>query len=273
MPQDRRRLFLVGARKGTPIPEYPKPTTPRLRKNGNGYGVSSLFPNEGPSVTDAISDLPDIEEYDELLTSDVLKVRLGTASEYALRLRGDAPDLEDFSYRRELPAGLLTGCLRAGHTAESRRRFTATKPGATEPISRFFRLPPDGLCNTLRAGTATDRGAFTSPRPIHPHYARCISIREAARLHSYPDWFRFHRTIWHGFRQVGNSVPPLLGRAVAAQIVAALGAPRLRPTRALPLGSEELASMNMREAAAHFGVDPQVIAPRQRIHSARVTRR
>nr|WP_319923570.1 DNA cytosine methyltransferase [Klebsiella pneumoniae] len=66
----------------------------------------------------------------------------------------------------------------------------------------------NGLCNTLRAGTASDRGAFTSPRPIHPIYPRVITVREAARLHSYPDWFRFHVTKWHGFRQVGNSVPP-----------------------------------------------------------------
>ncbi len=89
------------------------------------------------------------------------------------------------------------------------RRFLATKHGDTEPISRFHKLDPKGVCNTIRAGTASDRGAFTSPRPIHPFSPRCITVREAARLHSYPDWFRFHVTKWHGFRQIGNSVPPL----------------------------------------------------------------
>ncbi|WP_458020251.1 DNA cytosine methyltransferase, partial [Klebsiella pneumoniae] len=78
-------------------------------------------------------------------------------------------------------------------------------PDTVEPISRFKKLSMNGLCNTLRAGTASDRGAFTSPRPIHPIYPRVITVREAARLHSYPDWFRFHVTKWHGFRQVGNS--------------------------------------------------------------------
>ena len=37
--------------------------------------------------------------------------------------------------------------------------------------------------------------------PIHPYSARCITVREAARLHSYPDWFSVPRTKWHGFRQ------------------------------------------------------------------------
>ncbi len=135
-------------------------------------------------------------------------------------------------------------------------------------MSRFYRLPADGLCNTLRSGTATDRGAFTAPRPIHPTFARCITVREAARLHSYPDWFRFHRTIWHGFRQIGNSVPPLLGRAVGAAVAGALGVEPVRPREALPLGDERLAAFDMREAAAYFDVDPRVVAPRRRVAAA-----
>jgi|SRR5581483_520000 len=48
------------------------------------------------------------------------------------------------------------------------------------------------------------------------------TVREAAYLHSYSDWFRFHVTKWHGFRQVGNSVPPLLARAVACELAKTL---------------------------------------------------
>jgi DNA (cytosine-5)-methyltransferase 1 len=134
-------------------------------------------------------------------------------------------------------------------------------------VSRFYKLALDGICNTLRAGTASDRGAFTSPRPIHPVYPRCISVREAARLHSYPDWFRFHRTIWHGFRQIGNSVPPLLGRAVGARIAEALGVVPCKPTEVLELGPEELAAFNMKQAADHFSVSPKVIPPRKRLNA------
>src|SRR5208283_3442167 len=110
-----------------------------------------------------------------------------------------------------------------------------TVPGEVEPISRFFRLPPDGLSNTLRAGTDAARGAFTSPRPIHYDLPRCVTVREMARLHGFPDWFRLHATKWHGARQIGNSVPPPLARAVAGQLMRALRVDPEQPSEKIPL--------------------------------------
>jgi DNA (cytosine-5)-methyltransferase 1 len=270
VPQDRRRVFVLGARNGIRLPEYPKATSFFEKANGRAAGALELEFDASqepptPTVWDAIGDLPDIESFGRLIDSDILKARLGKPSLYAEVLRGDRRDRSDYSYPRVYEKGTLSGCQRAEHTLLSRARFSKTEPGNTEPISRFYRLPPDGLCNTLRAGTATDRGAFSAPRPIHPRFARCISVREAARLHSYPDWFRFHRTIWHGFRQIGNSVPPFLGRAVGAEIMKALDHAPVRPSKKLVLGSEALSSVNMREAAQHFGVSHTVIAPRRRL--------
>ncbi len=272
VPQDRRRLFLLGARSDARLPAYPEPAT-RLRGNARRRNGGTLpLPiedlGECPTVEDAIGDLPNIEDYDSLENSDELRIKLRGGSRYARMLRGEAPDPGDYSYPRKTHAELLTGCLRARHTQLSRKRFAATEAGTTEAVSHFYKLPADGVCNTLRAGTATDRGAFSAPRPIHPVHPRCISVREAARLHSYPDWFRFHRTIWHGFRQIGNSVPPLLARAVATRIMEALGAKPIRPHEPLVLGPERLAYLNMREAAANFGVSPSVIAPRKRLGTA-----
>lgn len=266
VPQDRRRLFLVGARSDTRVPAYPEPST--RPRGGAGDAQREFDLDLCPSVADAIGDLPNIEDSDSLFETDELRCRLRGGSAYAKKLRGDADDPGDFGYRRERDAEVLTGCLRARHTELSRSRFAATEPGSTEPVSRFFKLANAGVCNTIRAGTATDRGAFTAPRPVHPVYPRCITVREAARLHSYPDWFRFHRTIWHGFRQIGNSVPPLLARAVAAEAMKALGETPRRPRVAVKLGDQELAAFDMREAAAFFGVDPGVIAPRRRIAAA-----
>ncbi|MFO1522467.1 MAG: DNA cytosine methyltransferase, partial [Kiritimatiellia bacterium] len=164
----------------------------------------------------------------------------------------------------EFDPNLLTSSRRTDHTAESQRRFLETEHGDTEAISRFRKLPPDGLCNTLRAGTDSARGAFTSPRPIHPFLPRVITVREAARLHSYPDWFRFHTTKWHGFRQVGNSVPPLLGRAVASSIIAALGVEPVKPAEVLCPGPVALLGLDMAAAAHHFDVPRNTIAQRTR---------
>ncbi len=265
VPQDRRRLILLGAKRGIRVPNYPAPRTAPATNGERGSRelVEELKPT--PTVWDAIKDLPDIEQFDRLLSDDMMEpIKYGRGSSYGLQLRGQERDPTDFSYRRAARWRGLSGCLRAEHTEESRRRFTDTAPGNVEPISRFLRLDPQGLCNTLRAGTATDRGAFTSPRPIHPTLARCISVREAARLHSYPDWFRFHKTIWHGFRQIGNSVPPLLGRAIGESIIEALALKQVRPKRIVRLGQEELARLAMKEAATAFGVRPDVIPARQR---------
>ena len=267
VPQDRRRLFLLGARSDTFLPEYPAPVT---MPPSNGHRMSSngslnLDLPFCPTAREAIADLPDIGEYESLLESDELRFKLGRGSRYAMMLRAAIEDPSDYSHPREWDRSVLTGFLRAEHTMQSIKRFRATRPGTTEPISRFFRVALEGICNTLRAGTATDRGAFSAPRPIHPTYARCISVREAARLHSYPDWFRFHRTIWHGFRQIGNSVPPLLGRAVAASVMVALGEKPTKSKQKVFLGDAKLAAFNMREAATYFGVDPGVIAPRKRV--------
>lgn len=245
VPQDRKRLFLIGALKGSTLPKYPK-------------GEKCV------TVKQAIGDLPDADKFDELLESDTVAVKFKSQSTYAKRLRGIELDPDDYSYLREYNSSLLTSSARTEHTALSKKRFKDTPSGETEPISRFLKLDPNGVCNTLRAGTDSARGAFTSPRPIHPIYPRVITVREAARLHSYPDWFRFHATKWHGFREIGNSVPPLLGRAVAGAVIEALGIRPTKPKEVISLGSNFLLNLTMVTAAKYFSVSSTVIGQRLR---------
>ena len=244
VPQDRRRLFLMGGRKGIALPSYPEPLSIRT------------------TVGDAIGDIPDAEKYPELWERDWVDAKFGKQSLYSSYLHGVEKDPSDFSYPRIFNKDKLTSSLLTDHSDISRGRFVETLPDAIEPISRFKKLSMNGLCNTLRAGTASDRGAFTSPRPIHPIYPRVITVREAARLHSYPDWFRFHVTKWHGFRQVGNSVPPMLARSVGLQIMKVLGVTPKKPKKKIKLGDESLVAISMSDAASMFGVSSNVIAKR-----------
>jgi DNA (cytosine-5)-methyltransferase 1 len=267
VPQLRRRLIVVGSRKDQPAAMHPEPTTNPVPKVPGG----SVAPQEepGPTVWDAIGDLPNLDRFSTLRNSDRVELSEATVgrmaakgSSYALALRGTDPD--DRSHLRHWNPSLLTSSARTIHTELSIRRFAETIPGDTEPVSRFYRLHPEGLCNTLRAGTGSERGAFTSPRPIHPTKPRVISVREAARLHSIPDWFQLHITKWHGFRQIGNAVAPLLGRAVGDSLVAALRARPAVPRRKLSLGDPRLLSMTMSEAAEYYEVG------RDRIPAARI---
>ncbi len=265
VPQHRERLFLIGCRQDVALPNYPSPTTKPAKGKRIPQELADL--PDSPTVRDAIADLPDISQYQELSKQDWCVAEYEKPqSLYSKYLRGLKVDINNFSYPRQYDPKLLTSSIRTVHTPPSIARFSATAQGEVEKVSRFLKLDPDGICNTLRAGTPSNRGAFTAPRPIHPDRPRCITVREAARLHSYPDWFRFHSTKWHGFRQIGNSVPPLLARAIAQQLREAIGTNLKQPQKVVSLiNNSELLQLKMIEAATRYGVDPRVIEPRIRL--------
>lgn len=249
VPQDRQRLFLLGAKKGFKVPVYPEAFTVQPGK------YSDLITQAGPTCFDALDDLPDAELFECLQKTDETPVAPWVAhSEYANEMRCDAAKAWHYGYRRKWNPNLLTSSYRTEHSSISRTRFSETEPGSVEPISRFFKLSPDGVSNTLRAGTDGARGAFTSPRPIHYKHNRCVTVREMARLHGFPDWFRFNHTKWHGARQIGNAVPPPLARAVASAVVEAMGIKVLRPRRTLELGEDALLRLDMTQAAKYWNV-------------------
>lgn len=263
VPQHRERLFLIGCRQGLTLPNYPLPITKPAKAKRMPQELVDL--PDSPTVRDAIADLPDVTKYKELSDRDwcvaTYKKPRNFYSEY---LRSLKPDPHNLAYPRQYDAKLLTSSIGTVHSDTSIARFRATAKGEVEKISRFLKLDPDGICNTLRAGTPSNRGAFTAPRPIHPEQPRCITVREAARLHSYPDWFRFHSTKWHGFRQIGNSVPPLLARAVAHELRKVLGVELSIPSEEINLKHSEVLQIKMIEAAARYSVDSHVIEPRVR---------
>lgn len=250
VPQHRQRLILFGAKKGLVLPDYPLATTNPADGKQKILGLPS-----GPNCKDALGDLPDAEKFEILMETDAVKTSAyKKPSTYAAEMRCMTNDAWHFGHVRDWSAALLTSSARTVHTDISKRRFSETMQGDVEPISRFFKLSPSGLSNTLRAGTDGARGAFTSPRPIHYDYARCVTVREMARLHGFPDWFRLHSTKWHGARQIGNAVPPPLARAVAAKVVEALGVKPKAAKVTLELGNTALLYMELSEAAEHFGV-------------------
>lgn len=251
VPQSRERLILFGTRAGQKAPSYP---TQQTLIAGRRTNAATL--NAGPNCRDAIGDLPDAERFSELILNDhVVLTKPTKLSKFASEMRCLNNDAWHHGYVREWNPLRLTSSARTQHSAISRQRFARTETGVVEPISRFFKLPPDGVANTLRAGTDGARGAFTSPRPIHYKYARCITVREMARLHGFPDWFRFNVTKWHGARQIGNAVPPPMARAIAASVIDAIDHVPYLTTGSLKLGDETLLKMDMSSASKHFNVD------------------
>ena len=143
---------------------------------------------------------------------------------FGRRLRGHIPSGigDQEAFHRLTCRNEVSGFLGTAHSTEVVERFARTRRGTYDSISKSYRLDPDDFCPTLRAGTGPDQGSFQSVRPIHPTEARVITPREAARLQGFPDWFQFSPTKWHSFRQIGNSVSPILAERILGVVARSL---------------------------------------------------
>ena len=111
-----------------------------------------------------------------------------------------------------------SGSLGTIHSEEVAERYGNIEWGKSDPISKSYKLDPEGFCPTLRAGTGPDKGSFQAVRPLHPTQNRVITPREAARLQGFPDWYQFAPTKWHSFRQIGSSVSPIIAERILKSI-------------------------------------------------------
>ena len=191
----RSRMFVVGIRKNRRAPlleEHLKalesPAATVADALGDLIGATPILPAAA---------MPDLDQWR-------IDASLPAPSTYAASLRSD-----DLSF---------TGHRATDHTLKVIERFSAVPPGEYDKVGRHPRLDSAGQCPTLRAGTGAELGSFQSVRPIHPTEHRVITVREAARLQGFPDRHIFHPTVWHSFRMIGNSVSPVIAKAVSSRL-------------------------------------------------------
>lgn len=223
VPQERRRVFFIATRTDAEI-RFPEPT--------HGEGRLPLV-----TIWDAISDLPPLEN-----GAKHSPVRYGDDPQTSFQalLRGDCTSLHNHSAgrlspineqrMRHIPSGgswrdipldlLPAGMLKAKRSDHTKRYGRPRKA--------------DQAC-TILTKCDVHWGAY-----IHPVQDRAFTVREAARLQSFPDFFEFRGSRTEQYVQVGNAVPPLLGRRVAEALILADTLNRTQ-SKAIAYEREELA--------------------------------
>jgi DNA (cytosine-5)-methyltransferase 1 len=171
-------------------------------------------------VKNALDGLPlEVSEDWQDYESSWRKIEVPRSNEYFVTLNKVCEGIGDpISINRFLQSKEVSGCFGTVHSALVRKRFNKLTQGQKDQTSKMVRLNAEGFCPTLRAGTDNTKGSYQSVRPIHPFLPRVITPREAARLQGFPDWFQFHETKWHSFRQIGNSVCPIAAEKILSTI-------------------------------------------------------
>lgn len=206
VPQFRSRLFIVGQRGGDAF-QWPKSTSIR------------------PSLRQAIGDLPAVEPGQRVERISYAGPR--TPLQRRLRNKVGTTDrawIHDHITRDVRPDDARAfALLPQGGTyvdlPQSLRRYRSDIF-----TDKYKRLEWDNLCRTITAHIAKDAYWY-----IHPEQDRTLSIREAARVQTFPDWFRFAGEPSHRYRQIGNAVPPLLAEAVGLALLGIARRPHSAP--------------------------------------------
>lgn len=209
VPQKRERFVLIGTSESGPI-LFPKPTH---HYSGNGIGhrnknkmVASdhSLPN-AVTVAEAIDDLPIIhsgqhaDSYQDLPNNSYQEERRKRTKVLTLHVASNHSDkmLEIIKYSGDnikcIPKHLITSGFSSCYS-----RLNPNEPSTT--ITVKFRSPSSNKC-------------------IHPFLDRSITPREAARIQSFDDDFKFHGSLTDISTMLGNAVPPLLGRAIARSVL------------------------------------------------------
>ncbi|MHB1071731.1 MAG: DNA cytosine methyltransferase [Gemmatimonadaceae bacterium] len=214
VPQDRKRLIFLATRRDLRL----SLSASRLEGFAARFRHEVLgLPIGDVTVRQAIGDLPEIthgcEEDPQIYRPPARK-----PTRYAQLMR-------------ERSHALITDHVTREHNDQDLEAFASMSEGGkyVDLEARFKRYRDDIFKDKYRklrwdapAGTVTAHFAKDCYTHIHPEQPRTVSIREAARLQSFPDDFRFFGNMGDRFRQIGNAVPPLMAYGIASFVREAL---------------------------------------------------
>ena len=197
VPQHRSRLFVVGVSAGLHF-EWPE---------GD---------EECPTLWDAIGDLPLVEANTR---DEVQEYASHPEAELGRRMRQGLPDGEAEKVRDHITRAVREDDAAIYHLMEQGASYLDVPEDLRRYRAdifndKYYRLSCDSLSRTITAHIAKDGYWY-----IHPRQDRTLSIREAARIQTFPDRFRFAGYPSSRYRQIGNAVPPMLASAIGSAVL------------------------------------------------------
>ena len=223
IPQTRFRTIIIAikGRKNIsfPMPEYN--STARANFGGSKELCISIDPSLAhrllpqTTVYDAISDLPSIANGSK---NSVMPYSKKPSSSYQEKMREGSVAIHNHSCSGlgKINLERLVHIPQGGNWTNIPHELLPKgmqRAGKSDHTKRYGRLDPNGLASTILTKCDPHWGAF-----IHYDQDRVISIREAARIQSFPDSYIFTGSIPQQYEQVGNAVPPLLAKKVGDEI-------------------------------------------------------
>ncbi|MEV0606593.1 DNA (cytosine-5-)-methyltransferase [Polymorphospora rubra] len=200
VPQFRQRLILVALHEGTAF-QWPAESPER------------------PTVWNAISDLPEVEGgWRPAGGAEGWADYQGPKTDFQRRMRRNMPAEDAAKVFDHITRPVRDDDLQAFQLMDADTRYSDLPEEMKRYRDDIFddkykRLDKDGLSRTITAHIAKDGYWY-----IHPEQHRTITVREAARLQTFPDDFRFAGPPSAAFKQIGNAVPPLLGEHLARAV-------------------------------------------------------
>ena len=191
VPQNRQRAFIVGKRGDSQV-EIPKKKEKRTTIWDAISDLSYLVSGEGTEISDYIKE-PE-SDYQKIMRNGSDKVYNHIATNHSRIVRERLAMIPPKGGKEYLPPEHITKSIYSG---------------------TWERMDADDISVTITTRFDTpSSGKFT-----HPYLDRAITVREAARIQSFPDTFHFYGTKTSQMKQVGNAVPPMLAKAVADAIL------------------------------------------------------
>jgi len=212
VPQLRERVFFIGT-KDSGVQNIKIIKTRRKEvKQKTLFEIDSLRPFL--KVKDALSDIIDITPFNENKRSDlIMDYQNPPKTKYQEYLRKNSDKLYEHIAPNHSDGVIDRIChIEQGKNHASLPKEYQLKGGYPNIYGRLhLNRPADTI--TGNCGCVSAPGRF-----IHPTQNRAISVREAARLQSFPDKYRFFGNMKDKYKQVGNAVPPLMANAIAKAI-------------------------------------------------------